>query len=193
MRVFAAVDLAAEAAEHLDGALEVIRDAAGSRLRWVHPAQWHITTAFYGQVPDGSVPDLMQALTANAAMSRAITLRLSGAGSFTGRTLWMGVAGADRADERALVGLMASCAELTTEPDRRRRRGHLTVARTGRRSDGTELPGLVRALSVYRGPAWSVRDVGLYSSELGAGPGGSPRYELLGTAPLGHGESSGAG
>ncbi|MGC0273457.1 RNA 2',3'-cyclic phosphodiesterase [Pseudactinotalea sp. Z1739] len=193
MRVFAAVDLAAPAAEHLDGALEGIRESAGSRLRWVHPAQWHLTLAFYGQVPDGSVPDLMQALTATAAMSRAMTLRLSGAGSFTGRTLWMGVAGADRADERGLVDLMASCGELTPEPDRRRRRGHLTVARTGRRSDGTELPGLVRALSVYRGPAWSVPQVCLYSSELGAGPGGSPRYELVGTAPLGHGGGSGTG
>lgn len=187
MRVFAALSMPEQAADHLQMALAQMRTGPGQRVRWLPREHWHITTAFYGQIPDGAVSDLADNLTQIAATSPPIALRLAGAGSFQSRTLWMAVAGHERADEADLVGLMRSCATLTdsADTDRDRRRAHLTVARTGRRSAGTEPVMLARALAVYRGPTWIADQVHLFSSELGAGPGGIPQYEWLATAELG--------
>lgn len=186
MRVFAALALPEEVADHLDLALGQMRTGPGERVRWMPREHWHITTAFYGDLPDGAVPELAEQLGKVAATSPAMALRLSGAGSFQSRTLWMAVAGQDRADEAALVALMRSCALLTDpwDTERDRRRAHLTVARTGRRSAGGEPAALARALSVYRGPTWHADSVHLYASELGAGPGGGPRYQRLTSADL---------
>lgn len=186
MRLFAALELPAEAADHLNLALQSVRRAAGT-LRWLHHAQWHITMAFYGEVTGGEVEELSDALTAVARASAPMSLQLSGAGSFSGRTLWMGVSGHTRGDEATLVDLMAACRTLGDEPDRDRNRAHLTVARAGRRSTGAPLADLVRALSIYRGPLFEVDQVGLYSSQLGAGPGGGALHERLASAPLGQG------
>lgn len=192
MRVFAALNLSDEAADHLNLTVRSMQSATATPLRWVHHAQWHITTAFYGEVPEGAVGELAGELTRVAAASRPMSLHLSGAGSFAGRTLWMGVSGRTSADETTLVDLMRACAELGA--DRDRQRAHLTVARVaggrGRRRNAASRPGtglahLVRALSVYRGPYFEVGEVVLYSSRLGAGPAGGPLHERLIGAPLG--------
>src|SRR5690625_6253120 len=57
-----------------------------------------------------------------------LTLHLSGAGSFSGRTLWIGVGG----EVSRLESLMRE--GLLGEPDRERRRAHLTVARVSARA-----------------------------------------------------------
>ena len=46
--------------DHLDDALRVRACTVGAvaALRWSARETWHLTTAFYGELPDGAVPAL---------------------------------------------------------------------------------------------------------------------------------------
>lgn len=152
MRLFASIRPPEEVREHLVTALRPIRDGHGPLLRWADPDQWHLTVAFYGERPTGSVDELAEHIAAAVATtplpapsspapdldsaapstsgssatdsdfadysaSPALDLRLRGAGSFSGRTLWIGVGG----DVDPLRRLMAACAHdpfaIPDDPD----------------------------------------------------------------------------
>lgn len=196
MRVFVSIRPSADARLHLQNALDEVRQTAGQLLRWGDADQWHLTLAFQADLPEGAVPDALDGLTAIASGHAPLTLHLSGAGSFSGRTLWIGVGG----EVGRLESLMRE--ELLGEPDRERRRAHLTVARVSARAprprrrrtrwsvpepDPTQilLADAVRALSVYRGPAWEATELELVASHLGQGRFGGPLHEVLGVVPLG--------
>lgn len=196
MRVFAAIRPSADAAEHLASALDEIRSAAGISLRWGDAAQWHLTLGFRPDLPEGAIEDTLEDLAALARGHEPMDLRLSGAGTFSGRTLWIGVGG-----ETDRLGALLRENPMGEE-DRERRRAHLTVARVSARAprprrrrggwaqqppDPTQqlLADAVRVLSVYRGPMWRATRVELVSSRLGEGRSGGPLHEVLGTVPLG--------
>src|ERR687883_576555 len=68
------------------------------RLRYVPPAQWHLTLAFYGTVTVEKVPALRDGLERAASRSRPLRLRLASAGTFPrqpvkARLVWVGVDG----------------------------------------------------------------------------------------------------
>lgn len=196
MRVFCSIRPSSDAVEHLDAALDAVRDRAGRALHWGDQDQWHLTLAFTAQLPEGAVEDTLDHMGQVASAHGPMQLHLAGAGVFSGRTLWIGVGG----EVAALAALMRE--DLLGEQDRERRRAHLTVARVSARAprprrrryrgepapaDPTELvlAEVVRAMSVYRGPAWEVRELELVSSRLGAGRSGGPLHETLGSVPLG--------
>ncbi|MBE9404165.1 2'-5' RNA ligase family protein [Brachybacterium sp. p3-SID1565] len=197
MRVFCSIRPSADAAEHLESALESVRARTGRSLRWGDPDQWHLTLAFTPQLPDGAVEDTIEQVARVAASHRPMRLSLAGAGLFSGRALWVGVGG----EVEPLAALMQE--DLLGEQDRERRRAHLTVARVSARAprprrhryrgipaepDPTELmlAEVVRALSVYRGPEWLAEELEVVSSRLGAGRSGGPLHEVLATVPLGN-------
>jgi len=184
MRIFAAIRPPEPVLDHVEAALAPVRASPGQRLRWVRPEDWHVTIAFHGEVPDGAVPDAADALAATVADSDPMDLTLRGAGSFGGRTLWIGVSGATAGDERGLRDLMARCSADGFAQPQERHRAHLTVARASRRSADVDLGSLARVLSVYRGPSWRAAQVELLASELGAGPGGRPRYTTIAEIPF---------
>ena len=62
-------------------------------VRWSARETWHLTTAFYGEVPDGAVPALTGELAELATGVEPYELALHGAGVFSHRTLWVGVGG----------------------------------------------------------------------------------------------------
>lgn len=178
MRLFAAITPPMEVTEHLVRALRPLR----GDLRWGDPDNWHITLAFYGEQPDGTVEDLIEHLSTAARMTPEFTIRLKGAGSFNNKNLWMGVGG----DTRELRNLMADC--LLDPQERKRQRAHLTVARSSQRMKyrgwDPVIPDLVHVLSVYQGPEWHVGEIELMSSEPGRGRSGGPLYETVGTLTL---------
>jgi 2'-5' RNA ligase len=209
VRLFVAVTPPVEVLDHLDLALATVRQGPAGRddtLRWSARETWHLTTAFYGEVPDGQVAALGAALAATASSIAPYQLALRGAGLFAHRTVWVGVGG-DVARQRAVVDATAQAAALVgvATDERPRQRAHLTVGRTraGARPPGrtgarqararpgrpvTDLggvDGLVRALAVYAGPTWTVAELSLQRSEPGAGRGGGPRYTVVQTLPLG--------
>lgn len=195
MRLFAAAYPTRAAREHLVSALREVREITGTALRWGDPEQWHVTLGFYGDQPEGAVPDLAEHLSAVAGQNAPLTTSLRGAGSFSGTTLWMGLGGQpDR-----LIDLMHACSLDPSE--RTRQRAHLTVARMSRAErtrkareqrrrsrtiarPGPELSDVVHALSVYRGPEWTVSEIRLMASVLGEGRGGGALHHELERFPL---------
>jgi 2'-5' RNA ligase len=208
MRLFAAVWPPQDVLDHLDLALATVRGGpAGpsSAIRWSARDAWHLTAAFYGELPDGAVPGLVADLRRDLAGVRPYELALRGAGVFSHRTLWVGVGG----DVEAQRAVSAACVRAGTEagaaPDSRpRERPHLTIGRVrpgarpprrrasrpdrGARPDtrpvragdggepGQDAEAVARALAVYAGPAWTVDEVLLVESRPGAGRGGGPLY-----------------
>lgn len=211
MRVFASVHPPDGVLEHLATALEAVRlggeGGAAGPVRWSPVENWHLTLAFYGDVPEGAAHDLEDGLAALAASEAPFELRLRGAGVFAHRKLWVGVGGTTEAAVRLSAGAReVGAAVLGRTESRERARPHLTVGRVaddvraersrGRRrsrrspepsgprggSDGRgtdPLAAAVRALGVYEGPSWTVADLRLVRSELGRGRGGSALHTDL--------------
>lgn len=200
MRLFAAVWPPEDVLDHLDLALGAVRrtlpgDGTGP-VRWSARETWHLTCAFYGDVADGRVPDLVGALSRAAATSAPYRLRLRGAGVFSHRTLWVGVGGHTAAQQAlAHAAVVAGEAAGTRPDDRPRERAHLTIGRVqdlgGRRggrpwrpprresSDAFDADALVGAMAVYEGPEWTVDELLLVASKPGAGRGGGPLYTTV--------------
>ncbi len=207
MRLFAAIRPSHEALVHLDGVLEPIRQTEGLTLRWGDPRQWHLTLAFAPAVPEGALEEVVEHLTRVAAGHNPLELRLSGAGEFGNRTLWIGVGGEVGALERLMSEPLlepdgSEGSGASRRPARDRHRAHLTVARVSarapqpRRRRGTRreraadpvaamLRRTVHAVSVYRGPAWTAGEIELVASHPGQGRSGGPLHEVLARVPLG--------
>jgi RNA 2',3'-cyclic 3'-phosphodiesterase len=214
MRLFAAVWPPEEVLDHLDLALTSVRATGqSSSLRWSARETWHLTAAFYGEVPEGAVPALATGLADAVGQVEPYSLALRGAGLFSHRTLWVGVGG-DVEAQRRLARACAAAGEAAGawHDDRPRERPHLTVGRirpgsrpprrraspagatapSGRRGPGDDddpAACLVRAMAVYDGPSWLFDEVVLVESTPGAGRGGGPLYvpveRLLLAAPTG--------
>jgi 2'-5' RNA ligase len=205
VRLFTAVYPSEEALRHLDLALGGVGGPSvvdpGVGLRWLPREQRHLTLAFHGEVPDGAVPEYVQALAGPLAAVASFDVGLAGSGSFGGRTLWVGVGeGVDGL--RGLAAAVDDAAVSSGLPanDRVGGRPHLTVARAslsrlpyrngnrgprGRAGDpGSPLVPWARALAVYRGPAWHVDAVHVVASELGKGRSGGPLHQDVAVLPL---------
>lgn len=217
MRLFTAVWPPEDVLDHLDLALGAVRrtlpgDGTGP-VRWSARETWHLTCAFYGDVPDGRRAELTGALATVAASSAPYRLRLRGAGVFSHRTLWVGVGGDTGAQLALAHAAVAAGDRVGARPDDRpRERAHLTIGRvrdpggrrgragpgrgrvTGRpRSEDGWLPfdadALVGALAVYEGPEWTVDQLLLIASRPGEGRGGGPLYTAVDAFPLAGGGS----
>ncbi|MFI5661147.1 RNA 2',3'-cyclic phosphodiesterase [Streptomyces sp. NPDC051684] len=91
MRLFAAVLPPDAALDELGRAVDTL--PPGDGIRWTERSGWHLTLAFYGDVPEDTVPELNRRLARAAAHTEAFTLALGRGGHFGGRALWTGVSG----------------------------------------------------------------------------------------------------
>ncbi|MEU4699937.1 RNA 2',3'-cyclic phosphodiesterase [Nonomuraea dietziae] len=171
MRLFAAIlpppEILDEVAAALAGRTHVVEG-----LRWVDRATWHLTLAFYGEVPERALPDLEVRLARAASRHPAKRLAFEGAGAFSKRVFWLGVTG------DPLVRLAGSAAAAgrragAVQTDEKRFHAHLTLARA---RQPTDLRPLVEALSSFAGSPWSADSIHLMRSH----PGPTVRYESLG-------------
>ncbi|MCL2471597.1 MAG: RNA 2',3'-cyclic phosphodiesterase [Propionibacteriaceae bacterium] len=179
MRVFAAITLPENVRDHLASALAMVTPSA-SRNPWGPSVNWHVTLAFYGEQPEGMLDQLLEQVEAAAAGTTAFEINLAGAGVFHHDVCWVGVS-----DPTAALGPLAQTVRQTyaTAAQHAQNRFHVTVSRAGRQA---RLADAMAALSVYRGPAWTVEQISLFRSDLGAGVGGHPLYTELARATLRH-------
>ena len=137
MRLFIGVELPDAvkemAAKQLDDVKQRVRKAAPSAsIRWVEPANLHITLWFIGEVDEARADDLRSSLQPPFATPR-FDVKLEGLGAFPPggppRVIWIGVT----AGREPLVGLHGEIrdrlAPLGYEPEARPFSPHLTVAR----------------------------------------------------------------
>ena len=181
-RLFVAVDLPAEALDAIVAAIEPWRRRIEG-ARWGDPAGWHITLKFLGATQPERVVEVADRIAVAAAEVAPFSTRLDGLGTFPlsgpARVLWAGLddrpgrlAGLAHAIDAALVPRY--------ELERRPLHPHVTVARLDppRRVAEAFTETAVEPVTI------GVDQVCLYRSHLG---GGTPRYEMIATAPLGSG------
>ncbi|MFI6511719.1 RNA 2',3'-cyclic phosphodiesterase [Streptosporangium sp. NPDC050855] len=205
MRLFVGLTPPPRARDELARALASSR-ARWPALRWLDPANWHVTLAFLGEVPDRALPGLRSRLGDAAAGHGPMTLSFAGAGAFPSpdgaRVLWTGVtgdvprlarlAGSVRDGVRAALEDAAGSATGRAGGAERRFVPHLSLARC---RPGTDVRGLVEEFAPFSGTSWEASAVHLMRSDAGtAAPrGGRVRYEsvaewrLAARAPRGQG------
>ncbi|MFT3861262.1 RNA 2',3'-cyclic phosphodiesterase [Micropruina sp.] len=179
MRLFAAVIPPATALNALEAFVEP-RRAADPALRWAGREHWHLTLAFFGDVPDGRIEPLQHALSGVAGPPFPLTL--DGAGCFPNpaqaRVLYQAVStGAD--ELTTLARRVRSAADRVGVPsDNARYRPHLTLARTRRPAPLTRW---LRVVDSFPALSFGVDSFVLMSSHLH--PSG-PDYRVIHSVSL---------
>nr|WP_202502260.1 RNA 2',3'-cyclic phosphodiesterase [Streptomyces sp. SID5785] len=166
----------------LAAAVDRLPPAAG--LRWTARPGWHLTLAFYGEVPEATVPDLTERLARAARHTPAFPLALHGGGHFGDRALWAGVAG-DVTELGHLAERAVAAGRRAGLPgEHRRYRPHLTLARNA--AGGPGLAPYASALGAFESPAWTVSELALVRSRLPVSgvAGERPHYEKVAGWPL---------
>ncbi|MYS19258.1 2'-5' RNA ligase, partial [Streptomyces sp. DvalAA-14] len=133
MRLFVALLPPPAAAGELAGALDAVRRLDGaSALRWTDRSGWHFTLAFLGEVPDSVRSDLDERLGRAAHRHGPHAMRLSGAGRFGERALWIGADGDLTGVGRLADSVRAAARRAGAPADEAHGfQPHLTVARNG--------------------------------------------------------------
>jgi 2'-5' RNA ligase len=190
MRLFLAIDLddaARAAAAAWSQALSTRLGAAAREIKWVEPANLHLSLHFFGELDDVRREAVTRAL-GEPYETRAFAIALSGAGFFppTGspRVIWLGLRDSVDASTQAIyrevqtrltpLGLQETAARGFTP--------HLTIGRV--RTPGAALGRLLRDAmrdTPAPSPTFSVPHLTLYQSRLS--PKG-PTYIPVARFPL---------
>jgi RNA 2',3'-cyclic 3'-phosphodiesterase len=190
MRLFVGIELPDDVKRAAGAAATDLRARLESKaprvvLRWVDPANLHVTLWFLGEVADARASDVAAALNEPFPVN-AFELGFAAAGMFpysaAPRALWLGI----RSGAGELAELYAHTgsrlARLGFLPEKRPYSAHLTIARfkSVRRNDVPVVRRVVADASVAI-PGTSVSAVTLFRSHLS--PKGS-RYESVLRVPL---------
>lgn len=188
MRLFVALDLPEAVVRQIAGRVAVAK-AVPPSLRWVVPAQWHITLAFYGEVPERKVDDLAERLGRAARRTEPFRLTLGQPGRFgsarRARVVWLGLD--DGGDELARLAASARAAGRRVGLRRddlaadQRYRPHITLARV---VPSTDVEQVLAALRSGDHPSWTAHDAILVRSDPGTEQGGRVRHTVLGRLPF---------
>lgn len=150
--------------------------------RAVPPENFHVTLAFFGEIPASTLSDVDLAL--GAIRCQGFALRLSGLGLFGGgkpRAVYAGVA-TEPLLERLQAKVETSARGAGVELPARRFLPHVTLGRLPERLENRDrLEREVAARAGYAAPPFPVEEFHLYRSHLGRG--GSV-YEKLAAYPL---------
>jgi 2'-5' RNA ligase len=183
MRLFVAVTPPAEICRELDRVVHPLR-RPNDHLRWTRSTDWHITLAFFGDVPEVKLSDLRRRLARAAQRHPPLQLSLAGAGRFADRALWVGVRGDVTGLGRLAASASAAGRRIGIPGEARSFRPHLTLARA--RSGADPLVGLASALADYAGSSWTATEFQLVHSVTGPRPEyrTEARWPLEGAPPV---------
>ncbi len=184
MRLFLAIDPPPACRGWLGSLIEGLREVT-TAWRWSKPGQLHVTLHFMGNVPDGNVAPIVDAVRSAVAAHAPFTAVLAGAGVFPdwrqARVAWVGFQGAD-AMHRLAADVGAACAAHGYPPGRLFR-AHLTLGRAKHALSPVERLALRAAFDTFTTThPFEVSRVVLYRSD--PSPAGS-RYTEVASFPLG--------
>lgn len=170
LRTFIAVEID-EGLRKAAGRVAEELQAAGAEIRWVAPANMHVTLKFLGDVAEERVASICDAVAEAVAGLAPFDLELRGVGAFPNagrpRTLWIGT-GAGRSQLVALNGRVeAALAPLGFAPEDRPFQAHLTLGRVRRptRALANLAPLLKQRADLSLGQS-RIHEVVVFSSQL---------------------------
>ncbi len=161
-RLFVALDLPQAAKRSLEPLAKGLGD-----VRWLAPEQQHLTLRFIGDVDNGALRDITEALATVPAQPFDLTLK--GLGHFPPRgeprVLWVGV---DKNVELARLKRRVDRAleDAGVPPEPRKFAPHVTIARMREPLSPTRLGNYLMRHSLYRSAPFPVSSFHLYSSWL---------------------------
>jgi 2'-5' RNA ligase len=112
-----------------------------------------------------------------------VTVRLSGAGQFSNRVLFVKLGGDLPAMRRLAASAGAAARRAGIPVPDRPYRPHLTLARTGS-TGADELRPLAARLAAFESSPWTAAGFDLVQSRLGRGPGRRAEYLTVASWPL---------
>jgi 2'-5' RNA ligase len=162
IRLFVGIELPAELRRRM-----VMIQTGVERAKWVPEENLHLTLRFIGEVSEDVAADAADALSTVRAAPFQVTV--DGAGHFESRkrvrALWLGI---ERSD--ALMGLRdrieSALVRTGLEPERRKYKPHITIARLNNGSPGMAREWLA-ANTMFRAVPFTVDKFVLFSSHLG--------------------------
>lgn len=184
MRLFVAILLSDEVRAAL---ARVQKDIGRScdGVRWVRQEQLHVTVKFLGDVPDGDVPSVSEAIARGAAEGGPFSMTVEAAGCFPPRggvrIVWAGATEPSNTMQRSVEAINGELEDLGFERERRAWSAHITIGRVKFDKSAGRTRSAVERVS-YSGIDQAVDSVSLMSSVLG--PNG-PTYEQVFTCSLG--------
>jgi len=185
VRTFVAIEISPEVRTRAQKLITQLQ-AVDAKVRWVDPAQLHLTLKFLGEIDLLEVPKICAAVTEVAAAVPPFSVRVNSAGAFPDllrpRTVWLGIE--DETEELAALHnqMEVALAKLGFRSENRRFRPHLTIGRVRGEGPGiAELAQLLKENNDYPAGVIDVDEVVVFSSEQERG---GPVYEPLGTSPL---------
>ena len=159
-RLFTAIDIPNRFHEEI----AAIKSPTLSTARWTKPKQWHITLHFIG---DGEIEPLHEAL--KTIQAKQFQLRIEGIGTFPTKgqpkVLWLGI---EASKELNILhnSIGEALKQTGFQPDARRYKPHLTLARFKGSADITALQKCLDTNNDFSTPEFDVSEFVLYQSEL---------------------------
>ncbi len=173
VRAFVAVEFPLPLRQRLgEVAAELQRSLPGRVVNWVSPANMHLPLKFLGDVPEGDVPRICDALTAAAQEAAPFTVEVGGLGCFPNlrqpRVVWAGVY-----PQEPMLKLQAAVegalGPLGYEPESRRFSAHLTLGRVRREASpeqASRVGEAVRGHNAARAGQAPIRQWVFFKSDL---------------------------
>jgi 2'-5' RNA ligase len=178
IRAFAALRMSTEVEAALSRFIDPLRDLP-SGVRWVRPANWHLTLRFLGDEADRNllVP-LDQRLTQIAGQTAPFMLHACGTGVFPNfdrpRTIWIGLVSEELIQLARQVESAAVQAGFASEG--RSYTPHLTIGRMRELHGWPQIRQVLRESSKQDFGSTPISEMVLYRSILG---GEAPQYHAL--------------
>jgi 2'-5' RNA ligase len=161
-RLFVALDLPPD----VKRSLEPMTRGLGE-VRWLGPEQQHLTLRFIGELDNGQVNDVAEALALVPGVP--FELQLKGLGHFPPRgeprVIWVGVE-KSRELERLKRRIDRALAQAGLPPEGRKFAPHVTLARIKKPLSRDRLATWLMRHNLYRSEPFSVSSFHLYSSWL---------------------------
>jgi len=187
MRAFIAITLSQEVKDTLSGLQKELR-ATGADVKWVAPANIHLTLKFLGEIDDAQQETAAGILDDAAAAQRPFRIRLSSLGAFpkayAPRVVWAGIdTGAIEAGTIASL-LEYACAKMAIAKEERPFSSHITLGRARSAMNRDKLVKRLAELQDYfeaHAAEFPVPEITLYKSTLTLA---GPVYETVHAAHL---------
>jgi 2'-5' RNA ligase len=157
------------------------------KVKWVDPANMHVTLKFLGDVPESEVSKICEAVARAAAAEQPFEVSLAGAGAFPDlrcpRTVWIGVDQGSEALCRLQASVDSSLKKLGFPKERRGFHPHLTIGRVRQVGPAARALGdRIREQEQFAAGQARIERAVVFASYLDRG---GPTYEMLGQGPLG--------